>query len=361
MTDRQARPPVAMPRPRHAIVLENSVGYWFNGPPLNYVAGLDIGSTHVRAVVLGYGTSTPHAPPWIRVLHWASIPIPGGVVSGAVMLDPRAAAGVIVDAMGGPDEVTRFSGMLWMGLPPSTVLIRSIPLAALLERGGPLHAHHVMGRPGYQVGLDRFEARVIAEAEHVMALDRDELCVELCVDWFRTTSPDHVEHATIVATTRAQVEARVRAAALAGLRVTCVDGDAEAAIRACRFWMRRQYPDEGAFLVTRVVAGDARTWCVHDHGVEMVLEGDAALDWRALAMWARARKPRIMVSACDGTAQEHALPDAGDVARYTGCALEHFDVAQCGAGIDPKDLDPDTDSDSRGFAVAFGLALRGVA
>ena len=110
---------------------------WVNGPPRNYVAGLEIGTLHARAVVLGYGHSTTHAPPWIRLIHAHTVAMPDGAMSGADILEPQAVARVLVDAFGGPDGVSRWaSAHLAIGLPPSAVLIRSLALTELRRRRG---------------------------------------------------------------------------------------------------------------------------------------------------------------------------------------------------------------------------------
>lgn len=326
---------------------------WVNGPPLNYAAGLEIGTAWVRAIVLGYGTSTPHAPPWIRLVHAACVPIPDGVLSGADILEPRLVARALVDVFGGPDEITRWSGTpLALGLPPSVVLIRSVAMSELVRRGVDLGIYASRRKRGSERGLDAFEERVICEAEHLMRRDRS----ELCVDWYRTLAAGPAEHATIVATTRQHVESRVGTAAMAGLRVAIVDGDAEAALRACRYCAHAHYPAASTYVVMWIHANHARTWCIYEHAVEVTLEGDTALELRRVARWARERGATVVIVASDeaGRTRHGFAPD--ELVRETGCLIEQFTLSRCCTGFDPdKPL-----IDDEGFAVAFGLALRSV-
>ncbi|CAM2150078.1 conserved protein of unknown function [Pararobbsia alpina] len=330
---------------------------WLNGPPRNYIAGLDIGTSHVRAVVLGYGPSTPHAPSWMRLIHAATVPLPEAAMSGADILEPHVVARVLVDAFGGPEGVSRWAGAhLAIGLPPSTVLIRSVALAELMRRRDRADEPGAWrARRGSDFGLDAFEERVLAEAELMMAIGRD----QLCVDWFRSASVVGIEHATIVTATRQHVESRVTTAALAGLRVCVVDGHAEAALRACRLWMEVRRPVEATFVVIWTHAADARTWCVHEHAVEKVLEGPAALDMRNVASWAGDRKPRIAVLAGDCTTAARGSLESNVISRLTGCIVDRFNPHLCCAAVDPQR--DDASLEDAAYVVAFGLALRGVA
>ena len=346
---------VALTQSIGAIYRETQMHNWVKGPPGNYVAGLEIGVSHARAVVLGYGHSTEHAPPWVRLVHAAAVPMPDGAISGADILEPRTVARVLVDVFGGPDDIARWAMVhLAIGLPPSTVLIRSVAFGELVRR----HSVRDMSDPrrrrrGSEFGLDVFEESVIDEAERLMALDRD----ELCVDWFRSVSVEGEDHATIVATTRQQVLSRVNVAALAGLRATVVDGDAEAALRACRFWMHVRHAADDTYIVIWRHATDARTWCVFEHAVEITLEGQGALDLHHIALWARDRKPRIVVVAGDGSDDVIRTLESRDIMRKTGCVADRFNPRLCCVGVDVAEQ---ADSDE-GFAIAFGLALRGVA
>ncbi|HTJ94470.1 MAG TPA: hypothetical protein VL424_15365 [Pararobbsia sp.] len=326
---------------------------WVNGPSRNYVAGLEIGVLHVRAVVLAYGRSTPHAPPWIRLIHAQTVPMPDGAVSGADILEPRSVARVLVDVFGGPDDISRWSGAhLAIGLPCSTVVIRSMPFAELTRRTyGPRIECGSRARRGGDYGLNRFEERVLTEAERIMGVDRD----DLCLDWFRSVSFDGVEHATIVTTTRQHVESRVSTAALAGLRVSVIDGDAEAALRACRFWMHARHAADSTFVVIWNHASQTRTWCIHQHAVEMTLEGRAALEWQRIAPWARERGPRVAVVAGDAVSDGWGELSPGAIARYTGCVVDRFSLDVCFAGPDAQVLG----DDDAAYVVALGLALRG--
>jgi Tfp pilus assembly PilM family ATPase len=195
---------------------------WVNGPPLNYAAGIEIGVNAVHVVVLGYGRHSRHAEPWLRLLHAGEGAVAAGAMSGSDILEPRAVASALVDAFGGPQEIEGWSGaQTAIGLPPSIVLTRTVALSQLAgHRASRSTSLMPAPRRGEVTTLDQFEEGVLAEAERMMSLDRN----ELCVDWFRAPSASEIGQATIVATTRQQVQTRVTTAALAGLRVRTVDG-----------------------------------------------------------------------------------------------------------------------------------------
>ncbi|WP_147432475.1 hypothetical protein [Pararobbsia silviterrae] len=326
----------------------------FNGPPLNYAAGIEIDAGSIRAVVLGHGRSDDHASPWLRVVRASHVSIPDGAMSGTDILEPRAVARAIVDAFGGADQLTRWSNAhLTLGLPPCAVLIRSVALSDLTRH--PWIDDVCGGRQvrcGRELGLDWFEERVLREAECVMSLDRD----ALCVDWFRCVATDGSEHATIIATTRQHVESRVEAAALSGLRVAIVDGNAEAALRACRFWVQRRSAAETTYAVIWGGAAHVRIWCVHDQAVEMALDGETDAHLQRLACWARERKPGVIVVALDDAACARSRFATSGVASEIGCETDRFSLGQCCAGLEPQT----PALRANGYAVAFGLALRGI-
>jgi len=286
---------------------------------------------------------------WIRLLHAAAAPVPCGAVSGADILDARAVAGALVDAFGGADKVDRWAGAyMSVGVPPSAVVVRSVSIdpAGRRSRAGARRMHS-----GREAGYDRFEDGVLYEAEQLMDLDRD----ELCVDWFRTSPIGNIEQATLIVTTRRQVLSRVEAAALAGVRIESVDCDAGAALRACRYWLHSLHPALDACVAIWVTGIDARAWCMYHDDIEYALEGDAALDLARMSAWAREREPGILLVASDSAGRARCGFDAKEAARVLGCVIARFDPGCCCPSLDPEQPFGGVD----GFATAFGLALRG--
>ncbi|MEJ0002487.1 MAG: hypothetical protein WDN30_00775 [Pararobbsia sp.] len=328
---------------------------WVNGPPLNYAAGIEIGAHAVRVVVLGYGRSTRHTAPWLRLLHAGGGRIEASATSGADILEPRAIASALVDAFGGPDEIQRWGGaQTSVGLPPSTVLTRTVALAQLAGRRASRLTclSPVPCSGGESSTLDQFEEGVLAEAERMMALDRS----ELCVDWFRAPSSCDVEQATIVATTRQQVETRVTCAALAGLRIHAVDGDADAALRACRYWGHVRHPASQAGIAIWAVAGETRAWCLRHRTVEHTLNGTDGIDTDFLRVWAQRTRPAMLVIGGEPACSRGGGLDAEQLGGMLGCAVEAFEPGLCCPPLEPvreHRAGPE-------YAVAFGLALRGV-
>jgi Tfp pilus assembly PilM family ATPase len=326
---------------------------WVNGPPLNYAAGIEIGVNAVHAVVLGHGRHSRHAEPWMRLLHAGQGAVAPGAMSGSDILEPRAVASALVDAFGGPQEIEGWSNAhTAIGLPPSIVLTRTVALSQLAGHRASRSTCLVPTQRRGEVRLERFEEGVLAEAERMMSLDRN----ELCVDWFRSPSAHDVEQATIVATTRQQVQSRVRTAALAGLRVRTVDGDADAALRACRHWMHIRHPTAHACVALWAGPEDTRTWCLRDGDIELVMIGDRGFDMDRLCVWARHAAPEVIVTT--GAPAEFARrhPDPERIAGALGCMIEPFDPALCCPCVDPtKRLQAGPQ-----YSVPFGLALRGV-
>jgi hypothetical protein len=275
-------------------------------------------------------------------------------MSGVDILEPREVASALVDAFGGPQDIQGWAGaQTAVGLPPSTVLTRTVALSQLAgHRASRATCLMPTPRRGGPTTLDRFEAGVLAEAERMMSLDRD----ELCVDWFRAPSANDIEQATIVATTRQQVQTRVTTAALAGLRVGTVDGEADAALRACRYWAHIRHPAIRACIALWAGPDDTRTWCLRDGAIELLMIGDRGFDMDRLRVWAHHAAPGLVVTA--GSAAEFArrTPDPEHVARALGCRIEPFDPALCCPCVDPAKT-PQAGPD---YAVAFGLAMRGV-
>jgi Tfp pilus assembly PilM family ATPase len=340
---------------RRAIHTESThMRNWVNGPPLNYAAGIEIGVNAVRAVVLGYGRQSRHASPWMRLIHAGQGAVAAGAMSGVDILEPRNVASALVDAFGGPQDIQGWTGaQASVGLPPSTVLTRTVALSQLAgHRASRTTCLMPVPRRGEPTTLDRFEEGVLAAAERMMALDRN----ELCVDWFRAPSANDVEQATIVATTRQQVQTRVTTAALAGLRVSTVDGEADAALRACRHWAHIRHPAARAFIALWAGPDDTRTWCLRDGAIELLMIGDREFDMDRLRVWAHHATPELIVTAGGAAEFGRRTPDPEQMARALGCGVEPFDPALCCPCVDPaKPLQAGPD-----YAVAFGLALRGV-
>ncbi len=144
---------------------------WVNGPPLNYAAGIEIGAHAVRVVVgprrrARVRRSTRHTAPWLRLLHAGGGRIEASATSGADILEPRAIASALVDAFGGPDEIQRWGGaQTSVGLPPSTVLTRTVALAQLAGRRASRLTclSPVPCSGGESSTLDQFEEGVLAE------------------------------------------------------------------------------------------------------------------------------------------------------------------------------------------------------
>jgi Tfp pilus assembly PilM family ATPase len=240
-----------------------------------------------------------------------------------------------------------------MGLPPAATYVGTASFAELMRR---IPGLSVAIEP--RVALDRLEPVVRAEAERLFGVDP----TSVAVDW-RLSDADTV---TITATPRELVDARVDAAASAGIVLTALDSDADAALRGCRLCAAVELPGENPWCAVWAGCGIVCAWLVEAQRVTREARfgvrdpGFVAHDTRAMV--------EALARFVDDTALAGVVvagePDAlGAIGVTTdalgaalGCVVREFSA---GGFCDAGQVDGASCTDPA-FAVAFGLALRGV-
>jgi hypothetical protein len=218
-----------------------------------------------------------------------------------------------------------------MALPEAALTVASVELGAAGLRAEPI---------------------VLAAAEQVTGLARD----TLACDW----RPGEAGAATFAAAARAQVDARLEAAAAAGVALTAIDGDTFAAMRALRLVLAREAPGCTPCLAMWIGDGGVHGWLVDNGRVIEAISyptpehADLADALRDLARTGAPVHALVGGEIGEPGGARLALADLADL---LGCEARPFGcVSLCEPGW-PVDEALARDP---GFAVAVGLALRGV-
>lgn len=315
-----------------------------------FAAGIDVSQHEVRLAVLSCRARLRGAPARVEWLGVA--PLAAGAMSGVHIVDRMALTSALT-AVFGQWPQRRSVRMLpcSMAVPGSATAIASVALVGTLER---------------------IEPAVLAQAERVAGLERQALALDWFVDEdgeaFGALSDSSAPasaggpRVTIAATARQHVEARVEAAAAAGVVLSAIDSEPLAALRAlchaAEFELER-----GERYAALWVGGDGiYGWRIGDETVEARMRypapeyADLAAALRDLASgdaldWAIAGGEIGLLDSVGFT-----LADVGDL---LGCTVLPFECAPfCYAeGLSAA---PPEWRHATTFTVAFGLALRGV-
>jgi hypothetical protein len=241
-----------------------------------------------------------------------------------------------------------------MALPASATLVATVPLARLAPTACRVDESRIYAE---------LEPFVLAEAERVAGVERQELSVDWRVAQPGCAIPRHVDgttQVTIAATPRAHLEARVECAAMAGITLCAVDDEAEAALRAMRHAATFELSPDEPHVALWIGAEGIRGWTVADDAVAREMRFPA-LEYADLV--------EALRDLVHGGPVGCALV-AGDIGMLRGV---HFSLADIGNALDCPVLpfecatlaDPDRPlplllSHDPSCAVAFGLALHGV-
>ncbi|ABN91809.1 type IV pilus biogenesis protein PilM [Burkholderia pseudomallei] len=198
------------------------------------------------------------------------------------------------------------------------------------------------------------EPAVRAAAERLTGLARDALAVDWCVN-------DGGAASELVFATAAHVhlDVRIEAAASAGVELVAIDGEPPAALRAIRHVAAREVDSGEPYLGVWIGESGVHGWLVSADAVAAQIRYPApehADLADALRELARAGAPRCAFVAGDPEWLGGARISLADVGDLLGCIVLPFECAACG----PLGAVDDGLAHSPGFAVAFGLALRGV-
>jgi len=302
--------------------------------------GIDVGAQAVRIVVLS--CSARKMEP-VRIECVALEPLAPGAIAGAEIVDRQAVARTLCAALGNvPQQCVSAALRFAMAIPGA---------ATFTTR---LHAGHVSGpqRPS-----ESLEPAVLVEAERIAGIERH----ALAVDWYVEDSPPHSGAVSIAATAREHLEARIDCAAMAGVSLTTVDVEPHAALRALRHAAKFELELHDPYAAIWIGSDGVYGWRVEDQIIAEEIRYPSP-EYSSVADALRdLAEDNINTCALVGGEIDllegvcFSLADIGDV---LGCSVLPFDCSSLSDGnvVPHSELLHDPS-----FAVAFGLALRGIA
>jgi hypothetical protein len=355
-----------------------------------FAAGIDVGQCEVRLVVMSRKLL---GEPCERVEHAARAPLPPGAMLGAELAEPVALTRALASLLDGVPNSRPAQGLRCvMALPPAASVVGHATLAELSPfDAASEHAHaaararraHAATAEGGARCRNRLyswrassrsagalrllEPAVLATAERYLGLERS----ALAVDWFIEDPAGAPERVTIAAASRHHIDARVEAAAAAGIVLAAIDDEPAAALRACRHAAAHELAADEAHAVVWIGADSVRGWMIVDGAARRELRHprlDAASLGDALAALVAGFSPQ-----CAFVCGDVARIGVDNLGAALGCIVLPFDwPAFCGAragatihrvaagghrtvtGVGTAGCEGAAD------AVAFGLALRGL-
>jgi Tfp pilus assembly PilM family ATPase len=302
--------------------------------------GIDIGAQAVRIVVLSC-SSRKMGP--VRIECVASEPLAPGAMAGAEIVDRQAVARALSEVFGNvPQQCVSAAMRCAMAIPGSATFTSHLPVG---------HASSGQ-RPSASL-----EPTVLMEAERIAGIERH----ALAVDWYVEDSRPHLGAVSIAATAREHLEARIECAAMAGLTLTTVDVEPHSALRALRHAARFELELHEPYAAIWIGSDGVYGWRIEDETIAEEIRYPSP-EYSCVADALRdLAESNLNVCALVGGEIDllegvcFSLADIGDV---LGCSVLPFDCSSLSDGnvIPRSELLHDPN-----FAVAFGLALRGVA
>jgi Tfp pilus assembly PilM family ATPase len=342
-------------------------------PPLpwplrrRFAAGVDLGVSEARLVVLSRGGE--RAGP-VRVEWLGEMALECSAMAGGEIADRAAVARAVAALF---SQWPRYRAVrrrlsCAMAVPGSATIIDSLPLSHPFP-----HPSSRLGEALHQSTIDAMEAAVYAHAERLAGIERRAIAVDWFVDEGNcgcaapvSASPRAAAapHVTIAATARHYLEARIEVAASAGIALRAVDGELPAALRALCHVAEHELREAVPFAAIWFGGDGMYGWRVTDEAVQ------------ASVRYPAPEHPDLEAALCTLAAGQ-ALGCAvvgGDLGRLTGCGVSLADISRLlGCAVRPFECTPFLESDTHAslasachwacapsFAVAFGLALRGV-
>ncbi|MBN3755077.1 pilus assembly protein PilM [Paraburkholderia sp. Tr-20389] len=302
--------------------------------------GIDVGAQAVRLVVLSC-SGRKMGP--VRIECVALEPLAPGAMAGAEIVDRQAVARALCAAFGSvPPQCVSAALRCAMAIPGSATFTAHLP------------GSQVSGPPRPSASL---EPAVLMEAERVAGIERH----ALAVDWYVEDTPPHLGAVCIAATAREHLEARIECAAMAGVTLTTVDVEPQAALRALRHAATFELELDEPYAAIWIGSDGVYGWRIEDETIaeeirypspEYSCVADALRDLAENSLNVCALvggEIELLEGVC------FSLADIGDV---LGCSVLPFDCSSLTEGnvIPHSEL-----MHEPAFAVAFGLALRGVA
>jgi len=348
-----------------------------------YAAGIDVNPKGVRVVVMSRRLTGQVE---LCVEHLGIAPLSGEVMAGPELLDPAAVSYAIINAFGSFYSPRIAASLrVAMAIAPSATLVSSVPRSQLdpaadsfaspasRASNAGCRTGRARSRPTLlDMALDDLEPAIRAHAEAQLGVERS----MLAVDWFASRGPlSTPDHLTIAAAAREHIDSRIDAAAGAGLQLVAIDAEPVAALRACRYDAAREVDLEEVYAVLWLGEDSTHLWAIHQgrpiRELRLLVQRDIPISLLAsLAVFAKS----ITTEKAMGERRVPVVLDcafiAGDLERLieAGITLDDISVAlDCVV----FEFDPTDQCESRmpvampairpaAFAVAFGLALRGV-
>lgn len=333
-----------------------------------FAAGIDLAERELRLVVVGWrGRSSIAAA---RVEWLGATPLPCSAMTRGHIGERRAIASALAALLA-----------RW----PAARTVRALPCAMAVPGSLTWVASMPLPEPGFAANPrarapDPLESAARAHAERIAGIEREALAVDWRVERV-ADDPAEAEagaagepsaYLTIAATARLHLEARVEAAAEAGVALVAVDSEPAAALRALAQAAALELRDADRF-VDRFEARFVALWA----------GGDGVYGWRICGstieahLYCPVSQLSVLPDALRELASQHALAcgvaggdlDAlaleslalADAADLLGCSVLPFacapfltaEASLSSARMRACALEPK-------FAVAHGLALRGV-
>ncbi|WJF90582.1 pilus assembly protein PilM [Paraburkholderia bonniea] len=310
-----------------------------------FAVGLDVSPQAVRLVAL---SQRGRARSSLRIEAMASWPLPEGAMAGAEIIDRMAVSQALREVFNQlPSACAGHVLHCAMAVPASVTLTATLPLAALASSGS------VVSNGFKLAGL---EPAVMAEAERIAGVERH----ALAVDWFVDPPLSYPERLSIAVTARRHLEARVECAALAGIVLTTLDGEPDAALRAMRYAANIELDPDMSYIALWLSWDGVHGWRVADGQIAGAMRYPDAMyaDLAdALRELAAGEAPSCALIGGDLDllgGMCFSLADMGDV---LGCVALPFECSAFGECLPPR---PNALLREPACAVACGLALRGV-
>jgi Tfp pilus assembly PilM family ATPase len=322
-----------------------------------FAAGIDVGPREVRLVVVSRKrrSELPLRVEWI-----GAAPLPLGAMSGPQLVDRAVVAAALSSLCARWPRRRAMRGMpCAMAIPGGATAIATCALDTLALSHGRA--------PGE---IDALDPVMLDEAERLYGLERDALSIDWrasggCADHRaggRAASARRAPCVTPAAAPRRHLQARMEVAACAGIALAAVDGEPLAALRALAYAAEHAMPASERYAALWAGYDGIYAWRVADRAVEASIQfpgGEHAdLESALSAIAARGPRERALVGG-DLRLLQRVGFSLADIGERLGCVAEPFDCARfcvdghpfagrAGGRCGPT------------FAVAFGLALRGV-
>lgn len=311
-----------------------------------FAVGIEVQASEVQAVILSRRLIASAA---LRIEHLGRSALPIGAVSSAEFIDPNAIAAAIANALNKSGVALQRLRAV-MALPSTAVWLREVALTQFAA------THPIETQ--LNSWLDTLEPEILTEAERLFQVE----ATALAIDWF-CESDSQPTHLIIAAAPRQYLETRIEAAAHVGLRLTAVDSEKAAALRACRFAAMQTLHANALYSVIWIGQIDTFIWLIQQHRNQQerhfsTTNLSTANFIDELHAFADIHHPQqVWISATSAMLDTLSLTTHA-ISAALRCPAVIFDPTRYCKVSTP--LSARIPSEAASFSVAFGLALRGV-